>query len=116
MADRQVAAFSNRPVHSRRRAEVAHEEGRHAHHGWNSDHHIGGGSNAPVGESAESLCVDRLVWHGELWPDRFYRRLREAAAKAKPGAHGKAEVFAADSCGDDSGVFPADAAHPASLF
>src|SRR5229473_7781145 len=113
MADRQVAAISDWAVHSRGRAQVAHEEGRHAHHGWNSDHHIGGGSNAAVGESAESLCVDRLVWHGELWPDRFCRRLREAAAKAKPGAYSKAEVFAADSGGNDSGIFPADAAHPA---
>ena len=51
VADRQAARVSNRPVHSRRRTEVAHEEGRHAHHGRNSDHHLDRDSHAAVGES-----------------------------------------------------------------
>ncbi len=66
LADRQAARVSNRAVHSRRRTQIAHEESRHADHGRNPDHHLDRGADAVVGESYESLRVDRDVRIGEL--------------------------------------------------
>ncbi len=62
VADRQAARVSDRPVHSRRRPQVAPEEGRHADHGRRADHHLDRGSDAAVGRPALSLRLDRARW------------------------------------------------------
>ncbi len=59
LADQQTARVSNRPVHPRRRPQVAPEEGRHADHGRRADHHFDRDSDAALGGPALSLCLDR---------------------------------------------------------
>ena len=63
-------AVPDRPAHPRRRAEVPSEESRHADHGRPADHHLHRGSDAAVGQPAQSrTCGSRcsaLVGFGAI--------------------------------------------------
>ncbi len=93
LADRQAARVSDRAIHPRGRAEIAPEEGRHAHHGRRADHHFDRGSDAAVGGPALSLRVDRASrrwWRtaGIGFMDD-YAKVHE---EAQPGADGAAQA------------------------
>ncbi len=96
--------------------KVAHEEGRHAHHGRHSDHHLDRDSHAAVGESGEPVRVDRDVQPGELRADRLLGRLRQGPAQTKSGPDGEAEIRAANPGRADGGLHAADAARAESVF
>src|SRR5271157_4661653 len=92
LAHRQAAAIPDRAVHSRGRPEISSEEGRHAHHGRRSHHHLDCDSNPVVGGPSISVRVDRHRRANRLRLDRVSGRLRESDAPSKPGADGAAQA------------------------
>ena len=88
----KLRAVSDRPVHPRRRPQVAPEEGRHAHHGRRADHHLDRDPHAAVGGPAISLRVDRDRGAAGLRLDRLPGRLRQGHQAAQPGADRPAQA------------------------
>ena len=85
VADQQAAPVSNRPIHPRRRSQIAPEEGRHADHGRRPHHHLHRHPDAALGRPALSLRVDRARRADRLRLDRLPGRLRQGHQAAQSG-------------------------------
>ena len=94
VADRASARVSNRPAYSRRRAAIASQEGRHAHHGRLADLRLHRGADAVVGQSARSRGVGGAGGPDQFRRDRIPGRLHQDAQQAKSGSDGAPEAGA----------------------
>ena len=91
LADRQAAPVSDRPVHPRRRPQIAPEESRHAHHGRRADHRFDRYPHAALGGPAQLVRLDRGLDAAGLRRDRFRGRLRQSRQAPQSGADGAAQ-------------------------
>src|SRR5579884_1060184 len=112
VADRKAPPAELRPAHPRGRTALAHEKGRHAHHGRGADCGFGCLPYPALGQPAESVRLDRTVRAGCLRRHRLLGRLHQDQAHAQSGNDRTAEDPVPGNRGRDQLPVPADAAWP----
>ena len=114
LGDPEAARVPDRPVRPRRRAAVAPEEDRHAHHGRCADCDCDSAAHGALVRPRQPLRLDYRLFHSRLRSYRLCRRLHQGGPAAQPGPDGARQAVLAGSgrgrrgcCAGDSGTVQA---------